>query len=149
MNTQKRLILCNLKELYSSFKQEYPDIKIGFSKFCSLRPKWCLLVGASGSHYVCVCTIHQNVNLMIDAMKINMTYQKLIDFVVCDRDNKECMIHRCKDCPGTEPLKQHIFQIMNVDDADGEELITFKQWTKTDRTELESLIYFIDLLIKK
>ena len=59
------------------------------------------------------------------------------------------MIHRCKDFPGTEPLKQHIFQIMNVDDADGEELITFKQWTKTDRTELESLIYFIDLLIKK
>ena len=42
---------------------------------------------------------------------------------------------------------------MNVDYADGEELITFKQWTKTDRTELvtrsESLFDFIDLLIKK
>ena len=92
-------------------------------------------------------------NLMIDTMKINMTYQRLIDFVVCERDSKDCMIHRCKDCPGTEPLKQHIFQIMNADDADGEELITFKQWTKTDRTELvtrsESLIDFIDLLIKK
>ena len=52
-----------------------------------------------------------------------------------------------------EPLKQHIFQIMNVDDADGEELITFKQWTKTNHTELvtrsESLIDLIDLLIKK
>lgn len=33
---RKRLILCYLSELYSNFKQEYPDLKIGLSKFCSL-----------------------------------------------------------------------------------------------------------------
>ncbi|GBN82322.1 hypothetical protein AVEN_148987-1 [Araneus ventricosus] len=57
---RKRLILCTLSELYSSFKLEYPNLKIGLSKFCSLRPKWCVLAGASGTHLVCVCTIHQN-----------------------------------------------------------------------------------------
>ena len=36
---QKRLILCNLKELFEAFKEKHPDTKIGFSKFCSLRPK--------------------------------------------------------------------------------------------------------------
>ena len=49
---QKQLILVNLKELYSSFLKEHADIKIGFSKFCQLRPKWCVLLGASSTHFV-------------------------------------------------------------------------------------------------
>ena len=51
---QKRLILCNLNELYASFKQK-TSMRIGFSKFCELRPKWCVTVGSAGSHTVCVC----------------------------------------------------------------------------------------------
>ena len=57
VHKQKRLILCNLKELFSSFREKFPEIKIGFSKFCSLRPKWSILPGAAGTHSVCVCTI--------------------------------------------------------------------------------------------
>lgn len=34
---QKRLILSNLRELYASFKTEYPAAKIQFSKFADLR----------------------------------------------------------------------------------------------------------------
>ena len=30
--------LCNLQELYNAFKEEHPNINIGFSKFCALRP---------------------------------------------------------------------------------------------------------------
>ena len=36
---QKRLILCNLHELYSAFKEKHPNVKVGFSKFAELRPK--------------------------------------------------------------------------------------------------------------
>ena len=97
-HVQKRLILSNLKEMYAMFKEEHPQIKIGFSKFCSLRPKWCILVGASGSHSVCVCTIHQNVLLLVKA--VNLDYHDLIDMIVCDHTSRECMIHRCEICPG-------------------------------------------------
>ncbi|XP_044590057.1 uncharacterized protein LOC123268763 isoform X3 [Cotesia glomerata] len=62
---QKRLILSNLKELYELFKLEYPDCKVGFSMFASLRPKYCVLAGSGDTHTVCVCSIHQNVKLMI------------------------------------------------------------------------------------
>ena len=41
----KRLLLCNLKELYATYRCTYPEDKIGFSKFASLRPKWCTLGG--------------------------------------------------------------------------------------------------------
>ena len=33
VHKQRRLILCNLKEVYSAFKQRHPGAKIGFSKF--------------------------------------------------------------------------------------------------------------------
>ena len=44
---QKRLVLCNLKELYQEFKVKNPTIGIGFSKFASLCPKWYFAIGAS------------------------------------------------------------------------------------------------------
>ena len=66
---QKRLLLVNLHELYVAFKKDNPNEKIGFSKFCSLRPKWCIIVGSSGTHSVCVCTNHQNAKLLVSAIK--------------------------------------------------------------------------------
>ena len=62
---QKRLVLSNLKEVYQLFSEKDPNIRIWFSKFAELCPKECVFAGASGTHCVCVCTIHQNVKLMI------------------------------------------------------------------------------------
>ncbi|EFN76307.1 hypothetical protein EAI_07812, partial [Harpegnathos saltator] len=55
---QKRLLLLNLKELYAIFKKSNPKVSVGFSTFAKLRPKHYILAGASGSHSVCVCSIH-------------------------------------------------------------------------------------------
>ena len=88
---QKRLLLCTLKELYCELKQQNADIKLDFGKFCTLRPKWCVSAGASGTHNVCVCTMHQNTILLLHAAHIEETYKDLIALVVCDLENKECM----------------------------------------------------------
>ena len=61
---QKRLILFKIEELYKIFKQKYPELKIGLSKFFELRPKWCILVGSKGSHSVCTCLKHENAKLL-------------------------------------------------------------------------------------
>ena len=45
--------LCNLQELYTSFKEKYPNVNIEFSEFS--RPKWCVLAGSKMTHSVCVC----------------------------------------------------------------------------------------------
>jgi len=61
---QKQLLLVNLKELYIQFLKT-TDIKVGFSKFCQLRPKGCVTIGsASELHSVCVRQIHQNSKLL-------------------------------------------------------------------------------------
>jgi hypothetical protein len=63
---QKQLVLRSLEEAYIKFKETHPDIAISFSKFSKLRPKWCVLAGAYGTTTrVCVCTIHQNIKLMM------------------------------------------------------------------------------------
>ncbi|XP_071839778.1 uncharacterized protein [Apostichopus japonicus] len=161
VHVQKRLLLCSLKELYAAFEQNHPNVKIGFSKFCSLRPKWCVLVGSSGTHSVCVCTIHQNVELMVSALKSDTDTHKLVEMMVCDRDNKECMIHRCKDCPNVDEIRQYLQSHLQENEEDCEdgdagpedEFIEFKQWTTTDRAELltikMSVGEFIESLIGK
>ena len=70
VSRQKRLLLCNLKEAYHHFKSLHPDIRVGFSTFATLRPKECILAGASGTHSVCVCTLHQNTKLMFIGSKL-------------------------------------------------------------------------------
>ena len=64
---QKRLMLVTVKELFRSFryiKENNPNCKIALTKFSTLRPKWCILVGSTGSHNVCTCIQHENAKLL-------------------------------------------------------------------------------------
>ena len=90
--------------------------------------------------------------------------------IVCDRDSKERMVHRCSQCPEIEPLKTFLTKALTrneSDDSDADSLdnsdsenvesddleITFNQWSSTDRAELikqtTSLSDFIELLSEK
>ena len=132
IHKQKRLMLCNLSELYAAFKEKYPDLKIGLSKFCSLRPKWCKIIGSSGSHTVCVCSIHQNTILAYQAL--NLDYKLLISKVVCNPDSKICMVHRCPNCSGKDALHQYLQEVPSSDQ------ITFQQWMSTNRTTMVAMM---------
>ena len=134
---QKRLVLCNLREMFSAFKLKYPDVKLGFSKFCTLRPKWCVLAGASGTHSVCVCSIHQNAVLLVDAIDWDVTYKDLMGKLVCNIDNRECMMHRCESCPGSSSLKAFLDD--QLEDLDNGAEFHYCQWDTTDRTTLTTL----------
>ena len=116
------MLLCNLHELYTSFKEQHPNSKIGLSKFRSLRPNWCVTVSASGTCSVCVCISHQNTKLIVDGFtstvnkcikelsehnleddnnvqmlqNLEIDYKKMMQMIVCDTDNMECMVHCCE-----------------------------------------------------
>ena len=79
VHKQKRFLLCNLHELYVLFKEQNPVLKIGFSKFCSLRPKWCVTVGSTDTPSVCVYTIHQNAKVLVNATKTGHTNKQLME----------------------------------------------------------------------
>ena len=69
---------CNFQELYTDFKEKHPNTNIGPSKFSAQRSKWCVLADSKMTHSVCVCSAHQNVVLLVDAMNEDLTYKDLI-----------------------------------------------------------------------
>ncbi|CAM1303135.1 Uncharacterised protein r2_g1312 [Pycnogonum litorale] len=131
---QKRLVLSNLKELHSSWKETYPKKKIGFSSFAALRPKWCVLAGSSGTHSVCVCKYHQNPKLMAEGC-LKSSVRDLMKFCVRSTENEMCMMGHCNDCPGREGLVDHLknCELNDIED------VTYQQWISTDRTKLTTI----------
>ena len=143
---QKRLLLGNLKEVYQQFKDQFSAENIGFSRFAELRPKHCVLAGASGTHAVCVCTIHQNTKLMMVAGKLaELTagrefhlqhYYHCIALVICNPPQPACYLRICQLCPGISQLKDYLNDVMDDNYIDS---IQYKQWVSVDRSTLETI----------
>lgn len=110
-----------------------PQCKVGFYKFCDFRPKWCMTVVARGaqSMCVCVCEIHKNVKLMITVMPGVNDYEQLMKAMVCNTNDRDCMIHRCDKCPGNEAFHDHILGLITKAEMD-EDTISFKQWDQRE-----------------
>lgn len=105
---QKRLVLCTLKELFVSYKEKYPEDQIGFTKFCLLRPKQCVLPGASGTHSICVCVEHQNFKLLLSAVGTSLSYKDVIAEIVCNVDSRDCIFRTCSSCPDRDEVEKKI-----------------------------------------
>lgn len=135
MKKQKRLLLSNISEIHVQFKKENPNKKIGFSTFALLRPKWCIPVGAAGTHNVCVCTYHQNVKLMLVAMNSSHNYKQIIEMCVCDVKRYDCMMGHCDNCPDPSVLKSFLrCELLKTFDPD--ETIGYSQWVRKHRKVL-------------
>lgn len=65
---QTRYMLMSLREAYAKYGEEHPSQKIGFSKFCELRPQNIKCFDHL-PHHVCVCSYHENVRLLLLALK--------------------------------------------------------------------------------
>ena len=96
-----------------------------------------MTVGSSGSHSVCVCTIHQNVKLMLAAVHRSLSYRDMIAMCVCDINSKDCMLHHCDNCPGTSDLRAFIGERL-AESHSVTDTIQYRQWERTDRTSIES-----------
>ena len=95
---QKRLLLLNLKELHVQLLEKNNDIKIGFSKFCELRPT--------------VCEYHQNAKLLTVALPAKIYYKELLAKMVCGVDHRDCMLHSCDECPGRDGLRTYLTNLL-------------------------------------
>ena len=137
---QKRLLLLNLKEAHIQFLVDYPETGISFSTFAVLRPKYIILAGPKGTHNVCVCEPHQNIKLMLEGGGIVANYKDLLAEMVCDIDNEKCMLHCCEDCPGKHILTKKLQYVLNCNDETEDETISYKQWIKTDRCDIITVL---------
>ena len=100
---QKRHLLFSLREAHALFLKENPEVKIGLSKFSSLRPLNVLL--SSGiPRNVCSCQYHESIKLICDCLKKEIpkfpNYSgDFVEKFVCSSDSEACMFGRCAKCP--------------------------------------------------
>ncbi|XP_050340402.1 uncharacterized protein LOC126766718 [Bactrocera neohumeralis] len=155
---QKRLLLHNLRDLHTKFKDAFSDVKVSLSTFTRLRPRQCILAGQSGTHNVCVCKIHENMRLKFAALKqelkqkgiiFELNYRDTFKDMMCDAANPDCHLANCENCPGPSMIANKLKILL---EQNGVSQIQFQQWTSTDRCELllnsSSREEFLQQLIK-
>ena len=81
----------------------------------------------------CVCMIHRNIILLLQASNIEETYKELIQYLVCNINNKDCMLRHCEKCPPKENLKKFLYE--KFEEWDPEDEISYSSWVSTDRTQ--------------
>ena len=131
--------------MFQKLKEVFPDTKIDFSKFASLRPKKCVLAGASGTHSVCACTIHHKHEINDSRCQAGFLTsewnhpitgcQECIARIVCIPITPACFLGSCPACAFLEELKEELVQVFANHMIDN---VQYLQWTSTDRSNLET-----------
>ena len=104
---QKRHLLFSLKEAHAIFLKENPLLKIGLSKFSSLRPSNVFLSSnMPGNIYM--CQYHENIKLICDCLSKKILEfpshsGNFVDHFVCSSSTEECMLGKCNAPTGLIP----------------------------------------------
>ena len=144
----------SLKEAFTIFKERYPNHTMGFTSFTMLRPKHCKLLDSKGTHNVCVCTIHENVKLMLKSIKA-INQEEIMDKLLCNSAERtdQCFYRVCGMCPNKEEVQEHLSTLLEENCNDE---MVFQQWLTVDHCDLETIIkptdefvpFFIDKIDK-
>ena len=131
---QLRYLLMSLKEAHNKFVEENPNNKIGLSKFCELRPINVKLFDHI-PHNVCVCSYHENVRLLLVALKqhtqLSTDFRSFVSQVTCDPSLKDCMSSKCTNCKDLIDT----FTPSNPDDT-----VKYQQWQTDGKMEKVDII---------
>ena len=105
-------------------KERFPDCKIGFSKFAELRPKQCVLAGASGTH-----------SFVYSTSKCQVCHSKCrATNIMCNPPHPRCYLGECDVSRGIKILKEEL--LTHFDETDVEQIV-YKQWV-SDRSTFET-----------
>lgn len=123
---RKYFLTMFLREAYAVFKASHDDFKIGFSKFCDLRPRNVLLLKDTPLDQ-CKCKIHENFRLLLKGACIAYD-NSWWETQLCETEDL-CSNHwlgECISCNSENKLKQHL------SGRDFSEQCTWYQWEEND-----------------
>jgi hypothetical protein len=130
-------MLMSLFEAYQQFIQKEPNMRVGKSKFCSLRPNW---IKTITPHDGCACVYHQNPTLMITAWnRINgqaIDLKGLISAVICSTTDSACYSRDCATCGDRLPSEVLLSNFNGNEDDE----VNWMRWKRTEkRVELQRI----------
>lgn len=129
LGVQKQYLVIPIMEVYSLFKQEYQDVKIGKSKFAEFRPSH-VKPKQFLPHNQCLCIYHQNINLILEKLKphaaiIPARADLFVDLLCCDSSSADCLYYQtCSICASELSISSNIFPTNINWDAQ----VSWEQW---------------------
>lgn len=99
---QKRYLRDTIQNLHSKFLKLNPNTKISYSFFCKYRPFWVVTPNVNARE-TCLCKDHENMELVVSAMKKNGLIAEKSAFEVlktlcCDPRDLDCLSRKCNLC---------------------------------------------------
>ncbi|XP_071943945.1 uncharacterized protein [Antedon mediterranea] len=138
---QVRHLTSSIMETFSLFCNEFPEIKVGKSKFAEIRPKHVYLTNKL-PHNVCLCRYHENFIFAVDALhKVCRTFPSYThDFpasLLCETVTEKCWLNECSSCKDAEGFKQKYQLILDEDACENESSWYVWRMSNTDKRILK------------
>jgi hypothetical protein len=126
--SQKRYMRYSLRETHALYVNDHPELPIGLSKFCALRPAN-VLTSSETPHNICLCQHHENVKFLCECLSKTLPEfpswsHDFVNHFVCSPESELCMMGNCSNCPN--PL-DHFCSISDLGKS-----ITWFQWERID-----------------
>lgn len=123
---QKHYLTLYLREAFCIFKEFFPNIEIGFSNFCSLRPKNVLLMKDTPSDQ-CKCLTHENFMFKLKGLKQNYC-NDWWTMILCDPSlDSKCWKNECDTCSDGKKI------LISMDLST---ICVWKEWEKNSENKL-------------
>jgi hypothetical protein len=155
----KRQMLMSQADFYAEFRNCNPGIQVGFTSVGKLKPKYCVWPGISGFKRTCMCEIHQNFELLLEALNVHWNIHQILDAGLCDAVNERCSMGLCNECPKYDVIEELLTPRNDLEDAvvgpapnepaipnadfeaqreefNEDDIVHFFQWTRDGRTNL-------------
>ena len=124
----KHILCLTLRECFSEYKKENPEVEVHPAKFYSLRPPNVLLRHKL-PHNVCTCIYHENINHMIKAVhkhnpEFPADHRTLLRVTTCSVENitnEVCQFGKCEECNKLNSLDNFVSLI-------GSDVVLLKSW---------------------
>ena len=119
-----------VKEAFALFMEQYPNVKVGLSKFFELKPKNVLHMSKAPNDQ-CKCITHENFRLMLKPLKVEVNI-KFWDTVLCNSSdlNSSCWKGDCNNCQGGILL----MNIIDQKELNNEDQVSWHIWELCNTT---------------
>ena len=143
MTLQKGYMCFTISEACKLFCDNNPLVKISHTSFYNQKPDF-IQLRAETPVNACLCTYHENMRLLTSAVEKLPDISGLINRVVCDKNNSNCMMQKCETCKNLSLWDEFTKEILDENDL---KQLHYAQWQKMKMITSNELNYLVRWLI--
>jgi hypothetical protein len=125
----RRFMQVTVEDAFRQFAARNSNVRVGRSKFHSLRPHDVIIPTLKQAHRFCLCLRCQNLKLMLAADRAIGTIHELMPLIACDTTSEACMLGECDECKELPLLVEHLNEAL----PDQARVLKYKQWDTQSR----------------